>query len=151
MNGSYAGELTTYPNKVISSCEEGFLLRGSEIRFCQANASWSGINTICEGKDNKLFLKLRCQKHKDIWSIAGANSWLQLLHNFIVNDLRGYVMRKKGLSKTRTLTSAMPMQAWVYDKPVETARWSGDVIWRTLSRNATTSLECFKVYNECFS
>ncbi|XP_067016811.1 sushi, von Willebrand factor type A, EGF and pentraxin domain-containing protein 1-like isoform X5 [Acropora muricata] len=51
INGSYAGELTMYPNKVISSCEEGFLLRGSEIRFCQANASWSGINTICEAID----------------------------------------------------------------------------------------------------
>ena len=29
-------------------------------------------------------------------------------------------MRKKGLKKTRTLTSAMPMQAWVNDEPVET-------------------------------
>ena len=29
-------------------------------------------------------------------------------------------MRKKGLNETRTLTSAMPMQAWDDDKPGET-------------------------------
>ena len=49
LNGSNAGQLTTYPNKVTSSCDEGFLLRGSAVRFCQANRTWSGNQTICEG------------------------------------------------------------------------------------------------------
>ena len=50
LNGSYADGLTTYPNKVTFSCDEGFLLRGSAERVCQANGTWSGTQTKCDGK-----------------------------------------------------------------------------------------------------
>lgn len=48
-NGSSIGDLTVFPNKIIFGCDEGFLLRGSNIRNCQANGTWSGNQTICEG------------------------------------------------------------------------------------------------------
>lgn len=48
-NGSSIGDLTVFPNKIIFGCDEGFLLRGSNIRNCQANGAWSGNQTICEG------------------------------------------------------------------------------------------------------
>ncbi|KAL9989269.1 hypothetical protein ACROYT_G003802 [Oculina patagonica] len=51
LNGSYVGNMTTYPNKVLSYCDEGFLLRGSSERFCQANRTWSGTQTKCEAVD----------------------------------------------------------------------------------------------------
>jgi len=51
LNGAYVGNLTTYPNKIRSNCNEGFLLRGSAERFCQTNRTWSGTQTICEAKD----------------------------------------------------------------------------------------------------
>ena len=51
-NGSQEGSLTTFPNQILFRCEEGFTLRGSESRKCQANGSWSGNQTFCEG-DNK--------------------------------------------------------------------------------------------------
>lgn len=50
LNGSIAGRDTTFPNKVTLSCDEGFLLNGSNIRRCQANGNWSGIETSCKGK-----------------------------------------------------------------------------------------------------
>ena len=49
LNGSHVGDMTTYPNKVTSYCDEGFFLRGSKERFCQADRTWSGTQTICEG------------------------------------------------------------------------------------------------------
>lgn len=49
LTGSYKGDLTVYPNKVVSYCDEGFLLKGSVERFCQANRTWSGKQAICEG------------------------------------------------------------------------------------------------------
>jgi len=48
-NGSSIGDLTVFPNKITFGCDEGFLLRGSNIRNCQANGTWSGNQTICEG------------------------------------------------------------------------------------------------------
>lgn len=51
-NGSQEGSLTTFPNQILFRCEEGFILRGSESRKCQANGSWSGNQTFCEG-DNE--------------------------------------------------------------------------------------------------
>lgn len=52
LNGSPVGNITTYPNEVTFLCDDGFLLRGSARRFCQANRTWSGTRTICEGEDN---------------------------------------------------------------------------------------------------
>ena len=49
LNGSLSGNLTTYPNKVSFSCDEGFILRGSAVRQCQLNKQWSGNNSFCEG------------------------------------------------------------------------------------------------------
>ncbi|EDO36504.1 predicted protein, partial [Nematostella vectensis] len=45
------GSLTYYPNHVSFTCDKGFLLRGSEVRACQANRTWSGMNTRCEAVD----------------------------------------------------------------------------------------------------
>lgn len=49
MNASSYGELTTYPNKVYFQCDEGFVLKGSSVRVCLANGSWSGNDTACKG------------------------------------------------------------------------------------------------------
>ena len=49
MNATSYGELTTYPNKVYFQCDEGFILKGSSVRVCLANGSWSGNDTACEG------------------------------------------------------------------------------------------------------
>lgn len=50
-NGSLHGDLTTFPNKIDLSCDEGFLLRGSQTRQCQSNGTWSGVQTYCEAVD----------------------------------------------------------------------------------------------------
>ena len=49
-NGSLHGTLTTFPNTLSFTCDKGFLLRGSELRACQANRTWSGLGTTCPGK-----------------------------------------------------------------------------------------------------
>ena len=49
LNGSLQGSLTTFPNVVTFSCDEGFIREGSASRMCQANGSWSGMNTFCRG------------------------------------------------------------------------------------------------------
>ncbi|XP_068694975.1 sushi, von Willebrand factor type A, EGF and pentraxin domain-containing protein 1-like isoform X1 [Montipora foliosa] len=51
LNGSHTGNLTTYPNKVTFHCDNGFLLRGSALRFCDTNRTWSGTQTACEARD----------------------------------------------------------------------------------------------------
>lgn len=48
-NGSFIGSLTVFPNKILFGCDQGFLLRGSHVRHCQANGNWSGNHTFCEG------------------------------------------------------------------------------------------------------
>lgn len=50
LNGSITIRETTFPNEASFSCDEGFLLNGSTVRRCQADGSWSGIATSCEGK-----------------------------------------------------------------------------------------------------
>lgn len=37
-------------------CEVGYILNGTSIRLCQPNATWSGIDPVCEGNT---FLKLK--------------------------------------------------------------------------------------------
>jgi len=54
-NGSLQGSLTVFPNVIKFSCDEGFLLRGSSSRVCQANRTWSGTLTHCEGTSLKCF------------------------------------------------------------------------------------------------
>ena len=49
INASSYGELSTYPNKVYFQCDEGFVLKGSSVRLCLANGSWSGNDTACKG------------------------------------------------------------------------------------------------------
>ena len=49
-NGSLVGNLTTYPQKVQFMCDEGFNLRGSNIRECLSTGNWSGNESFCEGK-----------------------------------------------------------------------------------------------------
>ena len=49
-NGSLFGNMTTYPQKVQFMCDEGFNLRGSNIRQCLSTGNWSGNITFCEGK-----------------------------------------------------------------------------------------------------
>jgi len=50
MNGSMLGEETAFPNKVEFACDQGFILRGSHSRTCQADGTWSGDATSCEGR-----------------------------------------------------------------------------------------------------
>ena len=49
-NGSLLGNKTTFPNFVTFSCDEGFTLKGSKVRHCQANKTWTGELTYCDGK-----------------------------------------------------------------------------------------------------
>ena len=49
MNGTLFGKDTTYLNEVEIKCDEGFILRGSRRRKCQADRNWSGDTTVCEG------------------------------------------------------------------------------------------------------
>ena len=48
-NGSMIGGLTTFPNEVTFSCDEGFIMRGTEKRKCQVDGTWSGNVTSCVG------------------------------------------------------------------------------------------------------
>lgn len=48
-NGSSHGTETTFPNAFTFSCDLGFLLNGSSLRICQANRTWSGEDTTCDG------------------------------------------------------------------------------------------------------
>jgi len=50
LNGSSYGDLTVFPESIRFSCDTGFILRGSRVRNCEANGTWSGFNTICDGK-----------------------------------------------------------------------------------------------------
>ena len=49
LNGTKVGKQTTYPNEVIFSCDNGFLMRGSRRRRCTADGTWSGEGTTCKG------------------------------------------------------------------------------------------------------
>ena len=51
INGSVLGlYLTTFPNSLTFACDPGFILKGSRVRHCEANAVWSGNKTFCQGK-----------------------------------------------------------------------------------------------------
>lgn len=50
LNGSLVGpNLTTFPNSLTFTCDKGFILKGSRVRHCQANATWSGNEAYCQG------------------------------------------------------------------------------------------------------
>lgn len=50
LDGSIVGpNRTTFPNSLTFTCDRGFLLKGSRVRQCQANATWSGSETYCQG------------------------------------------------------------------------------------------------------
>ena len=49
MNGSSSGDSTVFPNSVLFDCDSGFILNGSYKRFCLANGTWSGLQTVCSG------------------------------------------------------------------------------------------------------
>lgn len=48
-NSSATGHKTTYPNKITFSCDDGFNLAGSRVRYCQSTGIWSGNQTSCIG------------------------------------------------------------------------------------------------------
>ena len=49
-NGSSSGESTLFPKSVLFKCDSGFLLRGSSLRMCQPNGTWSGLQAKCVGR-----------------------------------------------------------------------------------------------------
>ena len=49
-NGKKNGSDFTYQSVVNFSCNEGYTLKGSQQRTCQANKSWTGETTTCSGK-----------------------------------------------------------------------------------------------------
>ena len=50
INGSLIGKKTNYPNKIKFACDDGFLLKGSKVRYCQASGTWNGADTSCKGR-----------------------------------------------------------------------------------------------------
>lgn len=60
LNGSLQGAATTFPNTLEFSCDEGFILDGSAIRTCQANATWSGKAAICRGTMRNYYIEFIC-------------------------------------------------------------------------------------------
>ena len=62
-NGSLVGNLTTYPNKVKFICDEGFNLRGSNIRQCLSTGNWSGNESFCEGTKKYVVNLMDCTQH----------------------------------------------------------------------------------------
>ena len=51
LNGTKYGSRTTYPNKVSFTCDDGFDLKGSNIKECKSDGLWSGVETFCEGNE----------------------------------------------------------------------------------------------------
>ena len=49
VNGSITGDKSTYPSYVDIYCDQGFVLRGSHRRKCQANGQWNGTDASCAG------------------------------------------------------------------------------------------------------
>ena len=49
VNGSIIGDKSTYPNYVDIYCDQGFILRGSHRRKCQANGQWNESDASCVG------------------------------------------------------------------------------------------------------
>ena len=52
LNGTKRGEQTTYPSKVVFTCDDGFNLRGSNVRQCKSDGEWSGVETSCQGTES---------------------------------------------------------------------------------------------------
>ena len=59
MNGSFSGDPTVFPNRVLFDCDPGFILHGSSTRKCQANGTWSGLPTACIGMFKKKYILSR--------------------------------------------------------------------------------------------
>lgn len=55
MNGMKHGNCIIYFNKVLFICDDGFNLKGLNVRECRLDGVWSGEEIFCEG--NKMFLK----------------------------------------------------------------------------------------------
>lgn len=49
------GNCIIYFNKVLFICDDGFNLKGLNVRECRLDGVWSGEEIFCEG--NKMFLK----------------------------------------------------------------------------------------------
>lgn len=92
MNGSLLSNETTYPNEVEISCDEGFIVRGSFRRKCQADKTWSGESVFCEG--NKFmctYLKLNVSfglLNPDLtfWTKKKCFSQNEKLQNKVIRD-----------------------------------------------------------------
>lgn len=50
LNGSVIGYETTYSNELEFKCDDGFELRGSASRRCEADGKWSGVEANCQGR-----------------------------------------------------------------------------------------------------
>ena len=69
-NGSFVGNLTTYPQKVQFICDEGFNLRGSKIRQCLSTGNWSGNESFCKGKKKYVENVIDCQITENCFQIV---------------------------------------------------------------------------------
>lgn len=72
LNGSLSGEKTTYPNHVEINCDQGFILRGSHKRTCQADGRWDGNKTLCKGNEVPLMILSRQWGQNIHWDSSEA-------------------------------------------------------------------------------
>ena len=84
LNGTKPGNETTYPNKVTFSCDDGFNLRGSAERECTADGTWSGVETICEGK-----YPLKEEEHLIGWFLISFSYFIAKDCGFLKVPLNG--------------------------------------------------------------
>ena len=55
------------------SCEEGYVLHGGDMRYCQMDGGWSGTPPVCVGEwcDRALLLSNVDQGELDLWRNFG--------------------------------------------------------------------------------
>ncbi len=60
-NGKKNSSIYQYGNSIEFECDVGYTLQGSQVRTCQTNGQWTGIQPTCPSKLNPYCVNL-CNK-----------------------------------------------------------------------------------------